>query len=127
MAAAYVKGKRFVVGRNQNRIPGHLKHADYPVWMGFHCESALLQACNYIDLDISGGTLYIVGVKKKNNIAIDTTRPCQFCSRVIVRHMNPRFIVFFYESRLIKMRFRDWEAFFHNNIPEDIYSYERVS
>lgn len=103
MAAAWVKGSRRVVGRNQNRVRGHLKHDIYPEFMGRHCELHVILECNRHKIEMSGGTLYVVGIRRnrQRNIMANT-KPCKYCTEMIAKHTSIRSIVYISDDVIVK-------------------------
>ena len=103
MTAAYVKGNRRIVGKNQTRVPGHAKHEIYPDFCGRHAELHVYLQAKKSGVKMKRGTLYVAGVNlNRKRTTMANTRPCEFCRELLERHTDIRFIVYIKDGVYIK-------------------------
>lgn len=100
MAAMWVKGSRYIVGKNRLTSPAHLKHPHYPKIHGRHCETHVVLLAPE---RLRGGTLYITGVRSsRNRNQMLTTKPCKHCMKVILTDTDIRTLVYWHEGEMVK-------------------------
>lgn len=102
MVAAWVKGKRSVIGMNTTDRPAATAVDSYPDICGIHAELDVWMRCRAVNLDMRGGTIYVVGRKAVNNNQMNTTKPCLYC-RAILSSTQVRNVIYFDEGRIHKI------------------------
>ena len=101
LVAAWVKGKRIIVGYNTDR-PAATAITGYPDICGIHAELDVYLQARSLDVDIRGGTMYVVGRKCSTSRVMSNTKPCVYC-RTILSSTKVRNVVFYDGGTLHKM------------------------
>ncbi len=79
MVALWVKGSSVVSGVNNLKRSARHENDTYTDFCGFHAELDLYRQYP----QMRGGTIYIAGRKRRSNVIMVNTKPCQYCAALL--------------------------------------------
>jgi deoxycytidylate deaminase len=99
MLAMWVKGSKWIQGRNRLDRPAYTIDPSYPEVCGVHAELDLWHKAD----SLNGGTVYIAGRRNNSGTIMTNTRPCIYCSAILIE-TGVRYAVFYVDGEPRKMR-----------------------
>lgn len=99
MVAAYVRHSFMLIGYNKLTNPASRKSRHYHSRQGMHSELHLVTQMKAIGKSIQGGTVYVVGRRKK---PLPNSSPCAACRQTLKDEGNVRYLVYLLEGVLVK-------------------------
>jgi tRNA(Arg) A34 adenosine deaminase TadA len=103
MVCWHVKGSRVLAAGNRLNRAAHPQWKGYPRDCGTHAELALWWRAKTTRWSLRGGTVYITGVKARNDRVMTTTKPCEYCVAVLAE-AKVGWVVYWFRGKLQKKK-----------------------